>query len=97
VAGEDGRARARDDDGVTREQAMQRVKKLQAVTVQRGATPFEAAAAADRAARLVARFALRQPAAAVRGPRAPAQAQAYATAARTDRRSPRSMRFVGFA
>jgi hypothetical protein len=74
---------------------MQRVDKLQAVTVQRGATPFEAAAAADRAARLVARFALRQPAAAVRGPRAPAQA--YATAARTDRRSPRSMRFVGFA
>lgn len=67
---------------------MQRARKLQAVTVQRGATPFEAAAAADRAARLVARFALQQPA---------APARAYAAAARTDRRSSRSLRFVGFA
>jgi hypothetical protein len=67
---------------------MQRVQKLQAVTVQRGATPFEAAAAADRAARLVARFELGRPA---------APARAYAAAARTDRRSSRSMRFVGFA
>jgi hypothetical protein len=84
----------RDDPAVTREQAMQRVRKLQAVTVQRGATPPEAATAAERAARLVARFAVQDPPAAAR-PRPPAQA--YATAARADRRSSRSLRFVGFA
>jgi hypothetical protein len=83
---------------MTREQAMQRLSKLQAVTVQRGATPSEAAVAADRAARLVARFALQQPAGAARAARPTrAPVQAYATAARMDRRSPRSMRFVGFA
>jgi hypothetical protein len=77
---------------VTREQAMQRVHKLRAVTVQRGATPFEAAAAADRAARIVACFGLQQSPAPAR-----ASTQRYATAARTDRRSPRSLRFVRFA
>jgi hypothetical protein len=78
---------------VTREQAMQRIRKLQAVTVQRGATPAEAAVAADRAARILARFTPPPP------PVAPARtpARAYATCARTDRRSPRSLRFVGFA
>jgi hypothetical protein len=76
---------------MTREHAMQRVRKLQAVTVQRGATPAEAAAAADRAARIVARFEQHRPVVP-----APA-AQAYASAARADRRSPRSLRFVGFA
>ena len=77
---------------VTREQAIERVRKLQAVTVQRGATEHEAAAAAERAARLCARFGLtRTPAPAA------AATQTYATAARTDRRSPRSLRFVGFA
>jgi Protein of unknown function (DUF2786) len=73
---------------VTREQAIERVGKLQAVTVPRGATAAEAAAAAQRAARLVARFGLRPP---------PARARAYATAGRTDRRSPRSLRFVDYA
>jgi hypothetical protein len=88
----------RDDPAVTSEQAMQRLHKLQAVTVQRGATRFEAAAAAERAARLVTRFALDQPAAAARRARAPRpSAQAYAAAARADRRSARSLRFVGFA
>jgi hypothetical protein len=72
---------------VTREQAIERVRKLRAVTVQRGATEAEAAVAAARAARLVARFGLRPP---------PAWAHAYAAAQRTDRRSPRSLRFVGF-
>jgi hypothetical protein len=83
---------------VTRDQAMQRLHKLQAVTVRRGATPAEAAAAASRAARLVARFALHQspPVARTAAP-ALAPARAYATAARMDRRSPRSLRFVGFA
>ena len=73
---------------MTREQAIERVRKLQAVTVARGATQAEAAAAAERAARLIARFALRPPS---------ARARAYATAVRTDRRSPRSLRFVRFA
>jgi hypothetical protein len=77
---------------VTREQAMQRLHKLQAVTVQRGATEFEAAAAAERAARLVARLGLPQSPAPSRAP-----TQRYAMAARTDRRSPRSLRFVRFA
>ena len=85
--GDDGRARATDDPGVTREHAIERVGKLQAVTVARGATAAEAAVAAERAARLIARFGLRPP---------PARALAYATAARTDRRSSRSLRFVGF-
>jgi hypothetical protein len=72
---------------VTREQAVERVGKLRAVTVPRGATPAEAAAAAERAARLIVRFGL-QPSP------ARARARAYAAAARTDRRSPRSLRFV---
>jgi hypothetical protein len=46
---------------MTREQAIERVGRLQAVTVARGATPAEAAAAAERAARLIARFGLRPP------------------------------------
>jgi hypothetical protein len=73
---------------VTREQAIERIGKLEAVTVARGATAAEAAAAAERAARLIARFDLRPP---------PVRASAYATAGRTDRRSSRSLRFVGFA
>jgi hypothetical protein len=81
----------RDDQAVTREQAMRRVHKLRAVTVQRGATPAEAATAAERAARLLDRFAAQEPA------RPRPLAQAYAAAARADRRSPRSLRFVGFA
>jgi Protein of unknown function (DUF2786) len=73
---------------MTREQAVQRVRKLQAVTVAHGATPAEAAVAAERAARLIVRFGLRPP---------PGRASAYAAAARTDRRSPRSLRCVGHA
>jgi hypothetical protein len=72
---------------MTREQAIERIGKLQAVTVARGATAAEAAAAAERAARLIARFGLRP---------TPARASAYATAARPDRRSSRSLRFVSF-
>lgn len=62
--------------------------KLQAVTVPRGATPAEAAVAAELAARIIVRFGL-QP--------SPARARAYAAAARTDRRAPRSLRFFGRA
>jgi len=76
---------------VTREQAIERISKLGAVTVARGATEHEAAAARDRAARLVERFGLGAP---VRVSR-PAVA-GYASAARTDRRSSRSLRFVAF-
>ncbi len=79
-----------DDPGVTRDQAIDRVRKLQAVTVARGATEHEAAAAADRAARLVQRFGLGAP------PPAPPAIRGYAAAARTDRRASRSLRFVAF-
>ena len=75
------------DLGVTDDKAIQRVAKLRAVTVQRGASPHEAATAAVIAARLSARLAGDGP-----GASAPAPAPAPA-----DRRSPRSLRFVAFA
>ncbi|HUR84141.1 MAG TPA: DUF2786 domain-containing protein [Solirubrobacteraceae bacterium] len=75
---------------MTRDQAIDRVRKLQAVTVARGATAHEAAAARDRAARLVEWFGLGAP------PPAPEALQGYAAAARMDRRSSRSLRFVAF-
>lgn len=43
---------------MTREQAIDRVRKLRALTEARGATPAEAAAASEAAARLIARFEL---------------------------------------
>jgi hypothetical protein len=73
---------------VTADKTIERVLKLRAVTVQRGASPAEAATAAALAARLSARLAVD----AVRAS-APAPAP-YATG---DRRSPRSLRFVAFA
>jgi hypothetical protein len=81
---------------VTREQAIERVRKLQAVTVQRGATEHESAAAAERAARLAARFGL---APAPAQPHAPVRTvtQTYAAAARMDRRAAGSLRFVRVA
>jgi hypothetical protein len=90
AAGDDACAGTRDDAVVTREQAIERVRKLQAVTVQRGATECEAAVAAERAARLAARFGLTPPPPS-------AATRAYATAARPDRRSPGSLRFVRVA
>jgi hypothetical protein len=83
---------------VTREQAIERVRKLQAVTVQRGATEHEAAVAAERAARLAARFGL-APAPSPARPHAPVRTatQTYAAAARTDRRAAGSLRFVRVA
>jgi hypothetical protein len=83
---------------VTREQAIERVRKLQAVTVQRGATEHEAAVAAERAARLAARFGL-APAPAPAQPYAPVRTvtQTYAAAARMDRRAAGSLRFVRVA
>jgi hypothetical protein len=93
---------------VTREQAIERVRKLQAVTVQRGATEHEAAVAAERAASLAARFGLAPalapapvpvPAPAPAQPHAPVRTvtQTYAAAARTDRRAAGSLRFVRVA
>ncbi len=67
------------------DKAIARVAKLRAVTVQRGASPHEAATAAAIAARLSARLA-------GDGPVATAPAPALG-----DRRSPRSLRFVAFA
>ena len=67
------------------DKAIARVAKLRAVTVQRGASPHEAATAAAIAARLSARLV-------GDGPVATAPAPAPA-----DRRSPRSLRFVAFA
>jgi hypothetical protein len=81
---------------VTREQAIERIRKLQAVTVQRGATEHEAAAAAERAARLAARFGLSPALAPAHAPGRTAT-QTYAKGARTDRRTPGSLRFVRFA
>ena len=85
-------SRARSTIGcVTRDRAIDRVRKLRSVTVARGATPHEAATAAALAARLSAQFGLDGPVAA--GP----QVARYATSAKADRRSPRSLRFVAFA
>jgi hypothetical protein len=70
---------------MTDEEVIQRVAKLRAVTVQRGASPHEAATAAAIAARLSARLGRDRPVAATAAP------------APGDRRSPRSLRFVAFA
>lgn len=69
--------------GVTDDKVIQRVAKLRAVTVQRGASPHEAATAAAIAARLSARLGGDGPVATAPAP--------------GDRRSPRSLRFVAFA
>jgi hypothetical protein len=74
------------DLGVTRDKTIERVSRLRAVTVQRGASPYEAATAAVIAARLSARLAVGAPG-----------APALAPQATGDRRSPRSLRFVAFA
>lgn len=75
---------------MSKEKAIARVGKLREVTVERGATQHEAATALALAAQLSARFGLDRPA--VVRP----QVALYATTARTDRRSSRSLRFVAF-
>ena len=67
------------------------MSKLRTITVERGATPHEAASASVLAALLVERYGLDGP--------APVSAQVarYAAGAAADRRSPRSLRFVAFA
>jgi hypothetical protein len=67
------------------------VSKLREITVERGATPHEAASASALAAQLVERYGLDGPA-----PDCEPVAR-YAASAAGDRRSPRSLRFVAFA
>jgi hypothetical protein len=76
---------------VTRDKAIDRVRKLRQVTVERGATQHEAATAAALAARLSTRLELDRPVAI--GP----QFARYATSAKADGRSARSLRFVALA
>lgn len=73
------------------------MRKLRAVTEQRGATAHEAATASALADRLAARFGLIDGAVASRPERvARPQVAHYARSARSDRRSPGSLRFVAF-
>jgi Protein of unknown function (DUF2786) len=76
---------------MTRDSAIARVHKLREITVERGATAHEAAAASALAARLSARYAIDAPVAV-----GPGLAR-YAASAAGDRRSPRSLRFVALA
>lgn len=76
---------------MTQDGAIERVRKLREITVERGATLHEAASAAALAARLTERYGLDRPAAMRH------DVARYAASSRTDRRSPRSLRFVAFA
>jgi hypothetical protein len=76
---------------VTRDKAIERVGKLREITVARGATVHEATTAAALAAQLTERYGLQRPLSAGR------DVARYATSARADRRSPRSLRFVASA
>lgn len=87
----DGAALEVHDRSVTRDKAIDRVRKLRGVTVERGATQHEAATAAALAARLSMRFGLDRPVTI-----AP-QVARYATSAKADSRSARSLRFVALA
>jgi hypothetical protein len=81
---------------VTSDKAMERVSKLREVTVERGATEHEAATARALAAQLSARFGLDLPAVLAAPVALRPQVARYASSARTDRRSSRSLRFVAF-
>ncbi len=76
---------------MTAAKAIERVRKLREITVERGATLHEATTAAELAAQLSERYGLDRP--------APLRQDVarYAASARADRRSPRSLRFVAFA
>ncbi len=76
---------------MTQDTAIERVRKLREITVERGATLHEASTAAALAARLSERYGLDRPA-----PMRHDVAR-YAASARADRRSPRALRFVAFA
>lgn len=78
---------------MTRDKAIERVGKLRHITVERGATVHEATTAAALAAQLTERYGLDRPARAGHD----VEHERYATSARADRRSPRSLRFVAFS
>jgi hypothetical protein len=82
------------DRSVKREKAIERVDKLRAITVQRGATEHEAATASALADQIGARYGLDR-APEPKPPRSPGPEVArYAMSARTDRRSPDALRFA---
>lgn len=76
---------------MTRDNAIERVRKLREISVERGATLHEAATAAMLAADLVERYGLQRPVPVGQ------QVARYAASATGDRRSPRSLRFVASA
>jgi hypothetical protein len=77
--------------------ANERLRKLRAVTVERGATAHEAATASALADRLAARLRLDRCSPAPCAPRVlRPQVAHYAASARADRRSAGSLRFVAF-
>lgn len=75
---------------MTRQKAIERVRKLREISVQRGATQQEAATALALAAQLSERFGLDRPVAV-------SERVARYGATGRDRRSARSLRFVAFA
>jgi hypothetical protein len=81
---------------MTSDKAIERVTKLRAVTVERGATAHEAATARALADHIVARFGLDRAPTPRQQVMPRPQVAHYAASARTDRRSARSMRFVAF-
>ena len=78
---------------MTTDQTIERVRKLRAITVERGATEHEAATAGALADRLLARLEERR--APAPRPRA-IRPQVARYAVSGDRRSSRSLRFVAF-
>lgn len=78
-------------EDVTQDKAIERVRRLREITVERGATLHEATTAAALAAQLTERHGLDRPASSRH------DVARYATSAGDDRRSSRSLRFVAFA
>ncbi len=82
---------------MTTDKAIERIGKLQEITVARGATAHEAATATALAAQISARFGLDRRAAEIARPAVlRPQVARYAKSVPTDRRSARSLRFVAF-
>jgi hypothetical protein len=80
--------------GMTKDKAIERVGKLRAICVERGATEHEAATANALADQIAARYGVDH----TPKPRPPRpQVARYANSAGTDRRSPGALRFVGSA
>lgn len=80
---------------MTAAKAIERVRKLREITVERGATLHEATTAAELAAQLSERHGLDRPA--TRRPEIARYTASASASASGERRSPRSLRFVAFA